>query len=377
MRLFIFLLVFFFASDLGAQGIHFSDNREIPIQLNPAFTGVIHNEYVHRFVLAHRRQGNAVLGENEFETSYLSYDRKLSLCEFADDMFIGLGIELLHDQVGVSFGSDKQFFHRQEANFNTSLGLKLFHGTHLVIGLRTGLLSHGLSDDNLTYDSQFDGRDFDGSIPTGESFLNDRLFYFDLGTGVLLRGTFNSVGGNRILQLKTYELGISFMHINNKENRFLTNSVEVELAKEFRVHAKVDLLLSGVKMTPSLILYKYGALGSRGKEWQVRPSLEFPILKKIMIAGGMRISNFAENGSNLDTLVFTLKWKPYKDIRDLNKNKDSIIIGLALDVNVSPQLAQATNGYGAFELFFAKYLRGSKNTKVCCRWSKDKNQVFY
>ena len=375
MRLFIFLIIFCFALNLSAQGVHFSDNREIPMQLNPAFAGVIHNDYVHRFVLAHRRQGNAVLGRNEFETSYLSYDRKLGLCKLTNDMFIGIGVEVLHDQVGTNFGKNAQFFHRQEANLNTSLGIKLNDESYLIAGLRTGLLSRGLSDDNLSFDSQFDGRDFDEGLSTLENFSNVRLLYFDIGAGFIFRGALYDNGRKQPIKIKTYEVGMSFMHLNNREEKFLINSVVEDLAKEYRIHAKADLLIdNGFKMTPSLILYKYGALFGKGKEWQIRSSLEFSVLKNWMIAGGMRLSNFAERESNLDALVFTLKWKPYADI---NNKKDNLIIGLSFDRNISPHLAKATKGYGAFELFITKYLTGNKNEDPCCPWANTKNQAFY
>ncbi len=373
MKLFICILGIFFASNLAAQGIHFSDNREMPMQLNPAFTGIIHNNYIHRLLVAHRRQGNAILGKSEFETSYLSYDRKLGLCRGENAMFIGIGLELLHDQVGVSIGKDAQFYHRQEVNINASLGVRLNDASYLVAGLRTGLLSHGLSDENLTFDSQFDGRNFDDRLSTLEEFSTERLFYFDIGAGLLLRGAIN----NNVL--KTYEVGISFMHLNNKKKKFLLNSIQEELGKEYRVHGKVDFVFNRkFRISPSFILYKYGALiGENGKEWQVRPSVEFPLLKNWIPTVGMRISNFANRGSNLDALVMSLKWKPYAGMGGTNNKKDNMIVGISLDLNVSPHLVNASRGFGAFEVFLTRYFTGSKNRSPCCPWSNTKNQVFY
>ena len=377
MRLFISILFIHLFLNINAQGIHFSDNREIPMQLNPAFAGVIHNKYVHRLVVAHRRQGNAILGSDEFETSYLSYDRKIGLCQFAEDIFIGIGTELLHDQVGAGISRSSQFFHRQELNLNTSLGIKLSRGSYLIAGLKMGLLSHGLSGNNLSYDNQFDGRDYDPNLPTMEVFSNTRLLYFDIGAGVMLRGTIQDNGRSQLLKVKTYELGMSFMHLNNKRENYLMNSLEEELEKEYRVHSRLDILINKTIITPSFILFKYGAIGSRGKEWQIRPALEFSFLKNWVIGGGARISNFADRGSNLDAVVFNLKWKPYEGIIGNKYRKDSMIIGLSFDMNVSPHLYRASNGYGALELFVVKYFTGNKNRAPCCPWSNTENQAFY
>ena len=375
MKLFLTIFILFYSLQVDAQGVHFSDNREVPMQLNPAFAGVIHNDYVHRVELAHRRQGNAVLGKSEFETSYFSYDRKLGLCGLQDGLFLGIGVEALHDQVGFGIGENAQFFHRQELNLNTSLGVKLKENTYLIAGLRTGLLSHGLSDGSLTFDNQFDGRNLDRDLPSMENFSDERLLFFDIGAGFMLRGSVSYSTVNSFIQLENYEVGISFMHLNNKNQRFLLNSNEAALGKEFRLHTKLNLrILRAFDLNPSLIFYKYGSLRIEGKQWQIRPSLEFPFLKKWMFAGGMRISNFAEGGSNLDAAVFTLKWKPY-DVTRLD-TKDNTIVGVSFDLNVSPNLIRASNGFGAFEFFVVRYITGDKN-KVCCPWKNTKNQAFY
>lgn len=371
MKLLIYLLAICFTSCLAAQGIHFTDNREVPIQLNPAYAGIIHKDYVHRFVVSHRRQGNTILEKNEFETYYASYDHKVGLCGILDDMFMGIGFDLFHDQVG---RNGKQFFHRQTINLNTSVGIKLNDASFLVAGLSVGALSHGLSKDNLTFDSQYDGRDYNASLPTLEGFSNERLFHFDMGAGLLLRGAIDYGGVDHLLQVSTYELGISAKHINSKKENFLINSSEVRIEEEYRVHTKLDLLInSKLKITPSFILYKYGALNSNGKEWQMRPSLEFPILRYWMLSSGMRISNFAEKRSNIDALVFTLKWKPYIEKSD----KDNMIIGLSFDINVSPHQVGASKHYGAFEFFAAYYFTAGKKKKTCCPWDETGNQVFY
>ena len=379
MRLILLLLTLCFVADLSAQGIHFSDNRELPIQMNPAFTGILHKNYVHRVNLAHRRQGNATLGQNNFETSYLSYDRKLGMCGGANDMFVGIGLELLHDQVGTSLGRGAQFFQRQEVNLNSSLGIRLSNENYLIVGLRTGLLSYGLNEDNLTFDSQFDGRDFNGGLSSMETFSNERLSYFDIGAGLLFRGAIDYKGSKHLVQLSTYEVGISFMHLNNKEDKFLANSNKMELGREYRVHGKFSFLIdSKFKISPSLVLYKYGALvGERGKEWQIRPTLEFPFLDNWVFAGGTRISNFADRGSNLDALILTLKWKPYTNTEGKTNRRDNTIVGVSFDVNVSPHLVGASRHYGAFEVFYTHYFTGRKNTSPCCPWENTENQAFY
>lgn len=366
-RIIISIITLLLSANLFAQGVFFSENREVPLQLNPAFAGITHSNYVHRLVLAHRRQGNTILGNHEFETSYFSYDRKVGLCNFAKDLFLGIGGEIFHDQSGITFGQESQFFHRQEINLNTSLGIQLGASMNLIAGLRTGLLIHRLSDENLTFDSQFDGRDYNSGLSTMETFENTRFNYFNLGVGLILRGA-------GLQRIENYELGISLMHINNKTGHFLANSNDEELGKEYRLHGKTTLMLGRAIIIPSIIVYKYGKFFS-GKEWQIRPSVDFPVLKKWMIGSGTRISNFAENGSRIDALILTVKWKPHDST--LRNKSDHLIVGFSFDINIAPTQTKASNGYGGIEIFLAKYFSGNKNKSPCCPWADTKHQVFY
>lgn len=167
------------------------------------------------------------------------------------------------------------------------------------------------------------------------------------------------------------------MHLNNAEKKFLVNSNKEELGKEYRVHGKMGLLFfNNFKVSPSFILFKYGALFG-GKEWQVRPAIDMLLLQKWMIGTGMRISNFAERGNNIDAVVFTLKWKPHVKTGNKKSRRDNMIVGLSFDLNVSRHQVRASRRYGAFEVFATRYFTGRKNTSPCCPWSNTENQAFY
>ena len=373
MKVPMYFLLCLFVLNTNAQGIHFSDHREMPIQLNPAFTGIIHNDYLWRAGLAHRRQGNAILGTYEFETTYMYFDRKFSFCNSVSGMFAGLGVEVLHDQVGHTFTENPQYFHRQEAKLNASLGLQISKRNHLIAGVKLGLLSHGLSDQELKFDNQFNGRNFDPTRSSMESFESTRFNYFDMGLGVLMRGSFGTKSSSSFIGIKTFEIGVSILHLVNSRKKFLVNSPAQDLVKEYRFHIKANMqFMKKGRIVPSLIIYAYDSPFTNSKQWQIRSSVEFPVLSYIMFSGGLRISNFAERGNNPDALVFTLKWKPYTD-----SGKDNLIVGVAFDLNISPNSVRATNGYGGIEVFATHYFGSSKDSVLCCPWSNTTNHVFY
>ena len=170
-------LVVFLACSLSitwGQDIHFTQYNFAPMNVNPAFAGLMEGN--HRINIKHRNQWTSVLRENSYKSIAASYDFKI--CNGGNPF--GFSLSLLGDQSGELAYSNVQ------ANLGISYHQKLETGNYLVAGIQAGINQYRFTDDNLRFDEQFDGFDFDPTLPNFEEFdqLSTRIM-LDLNFGVL------------------------------------------------------------------------------------------------------------------------------------------------------------------------------------------------
>ena len=360
----ISLFIFYFTSTCSSQDLHFSAWEEMPHLVNPAYTGMIKGNYTNRLLTGHRRQWNAALGRADYETYYGSYDHRLSFCKNSiAGVYIGLGLDVYHDQVGTIIGEESQFYSNNKVNGNFAFGFVASKSFSIVVGANLGWMNYRLDDSQLTYDNQFGQFDYDPSLPTGENFAYENLNYLDTGAGLLLRGELN--------KLVRLEGGIAFLHLTGANKKFLENSNTRELKREYRTHLTVNFDKGGkTAMNVYLAHYKYGGLVSgNGKQWQANMRVE--AIRRpnrnndIHLGVGARISNVDGKGINPDALIIVAKWKPYMGTGQGYNSTKNVTLGISYDLNISPYLAKATSGRGSIE-FFMSYAFG-KDDKVCCK----------
>lgn len=157
-----------------SQGIHFSQWYEAPVIINPANAGSFFGDY--RANLNYRNQW-ATLG-NSYKTMYASYDMPLGKNN-DDHKTTGIGASFYSDKAG------KSNYGRTEALLSLSQSVSVSRNIDFSLGL--GFLYGQVSAnfDNLKWDNQYDGTNYNESIPSGENILNTKSSYFDLNTGFL------------------------------------------------------------------------------------------------------------------------------------------------------------------------------------------------
>lgn len=326
---FLFCLCLSYAQ---SQDIHYSQYNASPQNLSPGQTGLFDGDW--RFVGNYRSQWSSI--PVPYKTFSLAADTRLKT-KLVNDV-PGVGLQVNNDRSGDSKFTTTQIFvsgayikklTKDSANF-------------LSIGIQPGVTTKSFDVNALTFDNQFDGDQYNASIPSGESFDKTRITYFDMGAGLayLWRKT------NRT----KVNIGASFFHLNKPKQSFFNNtSIKLDMKTtlsaigQIPVAAKLDVL-------PSVMYERQGKFqetlfGVFGKYY----------LKPV-------------NG--VETAVSLGGFYRLKDAFILAANMDyrSFNVGLSYDVNIS-KLKEASNRRGGFEIsviyIFKKIVPFVAKKRVC------------
>jgi type IX secretion system PorP/SprF family membrane protein len=184
-----------------AQDPHFSQYDASPMVLNPATTGIFPGDEM-RIGVNYRSQWG-VLSSN-IATTAVAFDMALT-----DRWGVG-GVLVNHDLANVinSFG------------FVGSGSYTITEPTNkefiLSTGLQLGFIYKRTNNDELIFDSQYDGANFDNSLPTGETYLQMNRFMLDINWGFAYRMI------DKTKTVKPYG-GFSVFHLNLPNESLLSN----------------------------------------------------------------------------------------------------------------------------------------------------------
>ena len=195
----IFLISFL---KINAQDLHYSQFYNSPQNINPALTGVFKGD--HRFTISMRDQWRFV--PVPWFTLSGSYDRQYYFPK-NDKHFLGLGAFFNHDRQGDSK------LNLSTLNLSGSYH-RILTPNHIVsAGLTLGFSSRGFNSQTLTWDKQWDGDIFNGSLPSGESFSDlERINFLESGVGFNYRYQKDS--------RTNVDLGISSLHLLRPKQSF-------------------------------------------------------------------------------------------------------------------------------------------------------------
>ena len=238
---FICVIFITFLFQIKAQDIHFTQFESSPLTLNPALTGLF--EGSHRFAMNNRMQWRSVT--TPYLTVAASMDFPLLIREYKRDI-IGLGFNVFRDVAGDSH------FGTTQLNYSFSYIKAIDHNNanFLSVRLFNGLAQRSISYDELTFDSQYDGYQYNQNLDKNENFIRDNFFYVDLGFGLNWRYQPKS---HRIVNT-----GISFSHIN-KPGQTLYNNSDIRLDPKLTMYSYGLIeAISGIDILPKIIFQKQG-----------------------------------------------------------------------------------------------------------------------
>ncbi len=310
--LIVFLLTF---SSVHAQDLHFSQFYNSPQNINPALTGLFHQDK--RFVANLRSQWASV--PVPYQTSSLAYDQKiLNDGRLGNDIF-GAGLFLNYDIAGDAKMQTTQF----GGNIAYTRQLSKMH--FLSGGFRVLVAQRRFDITALTFDNQFIDGTFIPTASTGEDFSNFNYSYVDLGAGI-----------NWLFQISKrmkFHFGMSVLHLNQPRATFFENS-DFRQYRRWNLHLDATVQLADkIDLMPAAIFSMQEAQQERLFGTAVRYHLDqrFAREKSLIVGTWYRMNDAAITS-------FGLSYPTW----------DAVV---SYDFNTS-DFNNATNGNGGVEFSF-------------------------
>tara|TARA_B100000508_G_scaffold137355_1_gene131632 strand:+ start:157222 stop:158250 length:1029 start_codon:yes stop_codon:yes gene_type:complete len=218
-----------------SQDIHFSQNAQNPLWINPGATGV-YNGW-ERVAISHRSQW---LGSStQFQTTAFSADVNFFKTRANDKAHLGLGLMLWND-----IGGDANYGSRQ-GMLSVSGILPMGGGHQLSTGLQGGIGMRGGDMNSLVFSDQWNGETYDPLLPTAEGTTLQSNNYFDMSFGInyLYDGNNSTFARNESVQIQA---GFAVFHVNQPDVKYngLTNDF---IYRKYVGHASFVKDFSGSK----------------------------------------------------------------------------------------------------------------------------------
>ncbi len=210
-------------SMMHAQDLHFSQYFNTPLLVNPANTGFA-PDVDWRAGINYRNQW-ASITPNPYKTMSAWGDVQLFNNRFPDG-WVGLGATLLKDVAGSGSLSATRGF--ASIAYHQLLGLKSL----LSGGFNVGFVNKRIDISKLTFDNQWNGKFFDVTTPSGESFAANSVTYLDIQAG-LNYAFFPSENAY-------FNAGFSAMHLNRPKESFFAEEFE-----DTRLDPRLTIFLNG------------------------------------------------------------------------------------------------------------------------------------
>lgn len=306
---------------LFSQDIHFSQYNGALLNLSPALTGFFDGDY--RVNGIFRKQWQAV--PVPYTTISMSAEGKVNYQKLKNKL--AYGILFNHDKAGDAFYTINQLY------LSAGYLWKIKKDSSWIAnaGFSFGYVNNAFNYNRMTFDSQFDGLQYNSSISTNENFYRTSLHYWDMNIGIALK---------YILNQKFYFTGAAnILHINSPVVTYYANT-----------SSKVDRKFSGYWMmhypiNQKLFLVPEILLSFQGKYKEIIP--------------GAQLSYLINNLEDIYGRV-GLYWRT-KDALILRIGLDyqTTSFGMSYDINIS-RFVSATNSRGGFEMYVIHIFKTKK-----------------
>lgn len=307
-----------------AQDIHFSQYTETPSSINPALAGVHYNT---RVTANFRTQWGSVA--TSYQTIGLSFEQTIKAKKIKGSYF-AFALNIFRDAAG-------------DAKLNTlnpNLGISYIQKINKQMkvsgGLQGGLFYRTIDVNNLRWDKQYNGYEYNSSLPNGEpTTARGSITSYDLGGGVNFNYAqsekfFSSKDGNK------FDFGASAYHYSIPANSFIVTTEK--LYTRICAYANGDFNIPNSKnaIMPSFLYMRQG------------PSSQFIVgaLFKFILVDQSTYTNLKKPAA----ISIGSQYR-YKDaiVPMLLVQYDKYAFGASYDINVS-SLTPASKRNGGLEI---------------------------
>ena len=318
---FFWLFIICFLFQIKSQDIHFSQYNGSLLNLSPGLTGLFDGDY--RFSAIYRSQWQSV--PVPYRTFSIAGDTRYKPKKLNNDC-LGFGILFNNDQAGDAFYTSNQFY------INASYIHKLKRDSSLLIsvGFNTGISSSNFNYNQMTFDNQFDGFNYNSSLGTGENIPKTKTTFGDFNIGSAAQYSFS--------QFTRFTFAFSFNHLTNPVISYQGNP-------RSKLDSKTSTYL--------------------GYEMPITSNNKFIWVSEILFSQQGKYKEFVPgtgvkyvldgNTNNSVGLGFYLRTKD-AFITRLGYTFKTTTAGISYDLNTSKFLA-ATNRRGAFEIFITHIIK--------------------
>lgn len=298
--------------DTKAQDLHFSQFFEAPLLRNPALAGLYEGDI--RVQGVYRNQWNSI--SFPYQTGSFNAEYKFPVGKGED--FMTVGLQMLMDKAGTVALTTNHLL--PAVVFHKSLSAT--RNTYLSLGFMGGAVTRRLDRSRVTTNNQYDGFEYNGSLPDGEVFASNYA-YFDASVG----GSFSSTLGSEEQHL--FFAGLAYHHITKPVNSFYRNIN----------HLPKWVLSGGLKI--NLDMYSYVTF--HGDYYRQMPY-------QMAIAGGLYSRKIGDEDVPTYTIHAGMYYR-YKDalIPVVKMDYYPFSMAFSYDINVS-SLAVASRNRGGFEI---------------------------
>lgn len=332
----------------NAQDARFSQFYAVPLQLNPAMTGVFEGRW--RANAVYRDQWSSVLGSVPFRTIAASYDMRYRVV--GSDYF-GFGINALRDEVGdghlVQNRVYLDFAYIKEMG-GSSYGKS---GQFVSVGAQLGGGQNQINWNNFWFSEQFDlsiggfpntALDNRESAIIGQSVNSD--MFLDFNVGLLYYAVLD--------ENTSFYAGAAINHLNGPNISFFDSGAEA-LNDRIVAHAGGEVGFSDqLSLLPALIFMKQGALTS----WTGGANIRYNNHDWNEVA--LRLGLWPHFSSSTDSRVY---WESMAVTAILEMNRWNF--GVSYDITMS-DFSQANNSRGGFELSLEYIHPATERVKTVC-----------
>jgi type IX secretion system PorP/SprF family membrane protein len=326
MKTYVSYLLMLLAFGASAQDIHFSQIQEAPLWLNPANAGFFNGYF--RAVANYRNQW-AAMG-NAYQTMALSIDGN-ALKVRKNKAYAGLGLFIFNDKAGVAKIGTTQ------AQLHANAIVKASKNSKIAGGIYLGVNQNSATYAALTYGNQYNGKEIDQSLATGEIVNYTSFVNSDVGAG--LNYEYSSATSDMTRDDSfSLKVGAAVHHINRPVQRFSTGSTyRVPMRFVGNVQARIDIRDTKLSLLPSLVYLQQAS----AMEIIAGTHLRFRFKNGTKLTG-----NRTEAGLNVGV------YYRFNDaiVPQVNLDMGKYAIGVSYDYNIS-RFSQVSKGMGGFEVY--------------------------
>jgi type IX secretion system PorP/SprF family membrane protein len=332
---------------MQAQDIHFSQFYASPLNLNPAITGVMPCDM--RISAIYRNQWGSILGANAFNTFSAGVEGKFVA---GKNDYYGLGAVLWADKAGASSFSTVQGSF--SGSYLKRIGGRRSNESYLTAGGQIGFTQRSVKLMELMYGSQWDGDQYNGSLPTLENIGGQRLTFADMSAGLMYFMALDAKSKSN------FYVGLAFHHLTRANVSFMNQGFEALYMKttihgggEFATGRRFAFVPSfAVHFQGPSVQSNFGSLVKFDLSKRNQSDQAFYAGLQTRLVSAQRPDSSSSISADALIVVFRIRF-------------GSSAFGLSYDANIS-RLRSATNSVGAFEMAYTYTLCGMRNRKMGC-----------